>query len=100
MHDNLNRIADVIKIVQRLTHAHKHDIGQHAAISGVMSNVIIFVFVRRCRGHIAFRPFAERVAGKHDLPYDFPGRQVAYQPHCTRVAETTVQRAAHLARNT
>ena len=45
-------------------------------------------------------PFAERIAGKHDLPYDFPWRQVSHQPHCARVAETTVQRAAHLARNT
>ena len=47
MHDNLHRVADIVKIIERLTHTHEYNVGQHAAIGGVMANIVVVIFIRR-----------------------------------------------------
>ena len=101
MHDNLHRVTDIVKIIERLPHAHKDDIGQHAAIGGVMADIfVVLIFIRRRKGHISLWPFAKRIACEHHLTNDFAGRQIAHQPHRAGMAEPAIERAANLARNT
>ena len=45
------------------------------------------------------RPFAERVAGEHDLADDLAGVEIADQPHRAGMAEAAIERAADLARD-
>jgi hypothetical protein len=61
-------------VVQRLAHAHEHNVEGLAGQAGVL---------RQDSG----------------LPGDFGGRQVAQQPHLARQAERAAHRAAHLGRD-
>ena len=81
VHHQLERITDIVKIIERLTHPHHHDVGEHPPI-------------------LRAWPFTERIAREHHLPNDFARRQVAHQPHRTSVAKAAVERAADLARYT
>ena len=67
----------VVEIVERLAHAHEDDIGE-AAVFG--------------RG----RPFAECVAGDHDLRGDLLRGEIAHEGLCAGMAEGAVERAADL----
>ena len=89
MHNDLHRITDIVEIIQRLTHAHQHDVCEHAAIGGIMADIIIFIIVRN-RRHIALWPFAKRITGQHNLTDNFARRQIAHQPHGTRMTKTAV----------
>ena len=80
VHDDLQRVADIVEIVQRLAHAHHDDVGQHPPFG-------------------LGRPFAERVAGEHHLADDLRRLEVAHQPHRAGVAEGAIERAADLARH-
>src|SRR3546814_2259756 len=70
--------------------------GWHPAVVGVGSCCCCVLIAAR---HIAFRPFAERVAREQHLPDDLARGQVAHEPHRAGVAETAVQGAADLARH-
>ena len=78
--DDLHGLGHVVVVVERLAHAHQHDVRQTA------------VFARR-------RPFAQKVAGQHDLADDLARGKVAHQTLGAGVAELTGQRAADLAGN-
>ena len=78
VHDDLQRVADIVEIVERLAHPHHHDVGQHPALR-------------------LARPFAERIARQHHLADDLAGVEVADQPHRAGEAEAAVERAADLA---
>ncbi len=94
VHHQLERVADVIEIVQRLAHAHHHDVGQQAAVGSIFGLVLDFGEI-----HLAFGPFAQRVARQHDLADDLARGQVAHQPHRAGMAEPAVERAADLRGN-
>ena len=97
VHNDLHRVADIVEVIKRLPHAHEDNVGQHAAIGGVMADIVVVIFIRRCKGHIALWPFAQRITCQHDLTDDFAGRQIAHQPHCAGMTEPAIQRAANLA---
>lgn len=54
VHDDAQRLGDVVVIVERLAHSHHDDVGDEASVRG--------------RG-----PFPQRVAGQHDLAQDLRG---------------------------
>src|SRR5665811_843897 len=63
-------VAHVLEIVERLAHAHEHDIGDLAFAAGKP---------RRVFGDGA-RPIADTVAGQHDLSDDLVRREIAHEP--------------------
>ncbi len=75
---DVDGLGDVVQIVQRLAHAHEHDVRELALLAR--------------RG-----PLGEVVAGHLDLGHDLGRRQVAHQGLGPGVAEGAVQGAAHLA---
>ena len=81
IHHDFQRIAHIFKIIERLTHAHHHDVGQQPSL-----------WLRR--------PFTQRIARQHDLPDNFRRSQIAHQLHRARMAKPAIERAAHLAGNT
>ena len=81
VHDDLQRVAHIVEIVERLAHAHHHDIGEHPPLG-------------------LGRPFAQRVAGEHHLADDLCRLEIAHQLHRPGRAEAAVERAADLARHT
>jgi hypothetical protein len=85
IHRDLHRVAHVLEIVERLAHAHQHDVRQKPG------------FILGARA--GFRPFAQIVARHHDLADDLARGEVAHQLLRAGVAEGTGQRAADLARN-
>ncbi len=93
IHHKLERVADVVEIVQRLTHAHHHDVGEQASVSSVVSSV--FCVIEPV--HHTLGPFSESVTREHHLPDDFTRCQVADQPHRAGGAKGAVERAADLA---
>ena len=82
-----HRLADIVVIVERLAHAHQHDIGhQPAAIR----------HDRAGRGR-RVRQVAEPLARRQDLADDLVGQEVAHQALGAGVAEGAGQGAADLA---
>ena len=92
VHHQLQRIADIVEIIQRLAHAHHYDIGQQAAVSGILRLALV---IRQI--HAPLGPFAQRITRQHHLADDFARRQVAHQPHGSGVAEPAIEGAANLA---
>ena len=90
----------MLEIIERLAHAHHHDVGQHPPIGRILRRILVFV-VQHCdaAAHIAFGPFAQRIARQHDLADNLARRQIAHQTHRAGMAETAVQRAADLTRH-
>ena len=80
VHDDLQRLRDVVVIVERLAHAHQHDVGELPVVLGR-------------------RPFAERVARQHHLADDLGGVEIAHQALRAGVAEVAGERAADLRRD-
>ena len=95
VHDQLQRALHIVEIVERLAHSHHDDVGQQAAVRSVVCTVLFLVEAR----HAALRPFAQRIAGEHDLADDFARREIAHEAHGACVAEAAVQRATDLARH-
>ena len=75
--DDVQGVGDVVEVIERLAHAHEHDIGQLAPVRGR-------------------RPFAQVVPGDLHLGDDLAGGEVADQALGAGVAEGAVQRAADL----
>ena len=87
-----HRVAHVVEVVERLAHAHQHDVGDlaHRAASGT----------ERGRRPAAPRRASRRaIARQQDLADDLLGLQVAHQPLRAGVAERAGERAADLARD-
>ncbi|AMY70342.1 hypothetical protein AKL17_3109 [Frigidibacter mobilis] len=84
IHHDLHRVAHVLEVVERLAHAHQHDIGHQPRL-----------ILRRARHW----PFAQVVARQHHLADDLARGQVAHQFLRAGMAERTSQRAADLAGN-
>ena len=82
-----HRIADIVKIIQRFTHAHQHDVGDFVLRVGQAGRVVSF----------RANPVADPVSRQHDLSHDIAGAEVAHQFLRARMAEGAAQRAAHLA---
>ena len=87
--DDQQRVAHGVEIIERLAHAHHHDIGD-AALAG--------------RHHavgrpVAARPIAQAVARHHHLADDFAGGEIAHQALRAGVTECAGERAADLARD-
>ena len=87
---NRHRIAHVSEIVERLAHAHQHDVGDLAVAIGNEAAVL---------GPGRALPVADAVARQQDLADDLLGRQVAHEPLRAGVAERAGERAADLARD-
>ena len=85
VHGDLHRVAHVVKIVQRLAHAHKHDIGKQPCLIGVTG--------------AGDGPFVQIIACHHYLADDFGSGEVTHQFLRAGVAEGTCQSTAHLAGN-
>jgi hypothetical protein len=85
-----HRPADVLEVVERLTHAHQHDVGDLA-------------FARRHQAAILrwgrAWPVADRVAGDKNLGDDLLWSQIAHQALGAGVAERAGQGAADLTRD-
>ncbi len=79
----------MVEIVERLAHAHQHDIGDLALRRRKPARVV---------GGSA-GPIADPVARQHDLTDDLGRGQIAHQPLRAGMAERAGQRAADLARN-
>ena len=62
-HHDLHGIAHIVEIIQRLAHAHQHDIGEHASIGTVGVRAFLVACIVIGKLHIAFRPFAQSVHG-------------------------------------
>ena len=77
VHDDAERLGDVVVVEERLPHTHHHDVGEHARPA------------RR-------RPFAVRIAGHEELGDDLAGIQIAHHALGAGVAEGAGKRAAHL----
>ena len=82
-------VAHMVEIVERLAHAHQHDIGDLALGVGQAP------LVRRGGAG----PVAEPVAGERDLADDLARGQIAHETLRAGIAEGTGERAADLARN-
>ena len=82
VHGDLHRVAHRVEVVERLAHAHQHEVGDQPLLVRLAA------------------PVAEVVAGDHDLADDLGGGQVAHQPLGAGVAEGAGQRAADLAMET
>ena len=76
VHGDFHRVADALKIIKRLAHAHQNDVGQQAG----------FVSLCACAG---FGPFAEIVTSDHDLADNLSSSQVADEFLRTGVTERT-----------
>ena len=81
VHGDLHRVAHRVEVVERLAHAHQHDVRDQPLLVGLAS------------------PVGEVVAGDEDLADDLGGGQVAHQPLGAGVAERAGQRAPDLARH-
>ena len=79
---------DIIEIIERLAHAHEHDVRDFAL--GVRDAVAV-------RGRGCTGPIANAVAGDEDLADDLGGCQVAHEPLRSGMAEGAGERAADLA---
>src|SRR5262249_37360813 len=86
---NRHRVPNIVEIVERLAHAHEHDISDLAFCVGNAA----WVF------GVSAWPIAEPVACDHDLADDFGRGQIAHEFLRARVAEAAGERAADLARN-
>ncbi len=82
-------LLDLVEIVERLAHAHHHDVGDLAAFAPAR-------VARRAR-RVAVGEVAEPVARHQQLGEDFLGGQVAHQLLRAGVAERAGERAADLA---
>ena len=80
VHDDGQRLGQVVVVVERLAHAHEHDVGHVGPVA-------------------RHRPHIESVVGEHDLADDFGGREVADQGLGAGVAEPAGQGAADLGRD-
>ena len=80
-------------MIQRLAHAHHHDVGQQTAVGGVVADISIIAKAI----HPAARPFAQSIASEHHLTHDLAGGEIAHEAHGAGVAESAVQCAADLA---
>ena len=83
-------IAHVVEIVERLAHAHQHDVGDLALGVGDQAAV---------GGRRSAGPVADAVARQQDLADDLLGLEVAHQTLRAGVAERAGERAADLARD-
>jgi hypothetical protein len=63
---SFSAVAHIIEIVERLAHAHHHDVGQQRPVGRIAAFVLVFVKPV----HRALGPFAQRVARQHDLADD------------------------------
>ena len=81
VHGDPHRVAHRLEVVERLTHAHQHQVRDQPLLGR------------------AAAPVAEVVAGDEDLADDLGRGQVAHQPLGAGVAEGAGQRAADLARD-
>ena len=88
--DHEKRVAHRLEVVERLAHAHHHDVGDEPAAVGRHDGA----GRRRLSG-----PVAEPVAGDQDLTDDLAGGEIAHQPLGAGVAEAAIERAADLARD-
>ena len=93
IHHQLQRTFDIVEIVERLAHAHHHDIRKQPAIGGIAAFILRLVQPR----HAAFGPFAQRITRQHDLTDNLARRQIAHKAHRARMAEAAIERAADLA---
>ncbi len=84
IHRDLHRVADVVGIIQRLTHPHQHDVGQKALVGGVAPGML---------------PFAKVITADEDLADNLTRCQVAHQLLRARMAERAGQGAANLGRD-
>ena len=85
IHGDLHRVAHIVEIIKRLTHAHQHDVRDQPW--------------PLAHAFAGFGPFAKIVARHHDLTNNLACGQVAHQFLCAGMAERTSQRATHLAGN-
>ena len=81
-------VAHVVEIVQRLAHAHQHDIGDFAIGAGQQAAI---------GWHARTRPIADAVARQHNLADDFLRFEIAHQALGAGMAERAIERAADLA---
>ena len=79
----------MVEIVERLAHAHQHDIGDLALRIGKAAWV----------GCLGAGPVTEPVAGERDLSHDLARGQIAHETLRAGVTERAGERAADLARN-
>ena len=77
VHDDVQRLGDIVVVEQRLAHAHHHDVREQARAA------------RR-------RPLAVGVASRKELRDDFAGVQVSHHALGAGVAEGAGERAAYL----
>src|SRR5262249_24086183 len=87
--DDAERIAHRLEIVERLPHAHHHDLGDAALTFSRQTGTL---------GPRHAKKIAEPVARHHHLADDLFRREVANEALRAGVAERTVERAADLAR--
>ena len=89
--ENVDRIADIVEVIERLPHAHEDDVGDGSDAFSRRDEAI------GRRGHAG--KITDAVTRDDELLHDFLRRQVAHQLLRARVAERASQRAADLTRH-
>ena len=84
----LHRRLDVVEVVERLAHAHEHDVGDLAIGRRQQASIV---------GLLGTLPIADAVARQEDLADDLLRREIANEALRARMAEGAVERAADLA---
>ena len=79
IHHDLQRLGDILIIIERLTHAHDDDVGKMAR-----------------RAILGAWPFTIGIARRDELADDFRRSQIAHQGLRAGVAKAAGQRAANL----